>query len=107
MRSLIAALAALGVASTSAPAQALTSFEAEPVLRAQDLVTPELLKGPRFTVDAQAPVKGFLARFTIRSDFGTFETHGIHMLQVRVREVVALGQLEEMSARAGSRLART
>ena len=48
-------------------------------------------------MDAQAPVKGFLARFTIRSDFGTFEAHGIHMLQVRVREVVALGQLEDMS----------
>jgi hypothetical protein len=99
VRSLIAALAALALASTSATAQAATptSFEAEPVLRAQDLVTPELLKGPRFKVDAQAPVKGFLARFTIRSDFGTFEAHGIHMLQVRVREVVALGQLEEMS----------
>ena len=73
------------------------AFEAEPVLRARDLVAPELLRGPRFTVDDRVPVKGFLARFTIRSDFGTFEAHGIHMLHVRVRETVALGQLEEMS----------
>ena len=96
LRSIIAAVAALTVVG-AAHAAAETGFEAEPVLRARDLVAPELLKGPRFTVDDRVPVKGFLARFTIRSDFGTFEAHGIHMLQVRVREVVALGQLEEMS----------
>jgi len=28
---------------------------------------------------------------------GTFEAHGIHTLQVRVREIVALGQLAQMS----------
>jgi hypothetical protein len=112
VRSFIAALAALALLSTSADAAPATGFEAEPVLRAQDLVAPELLKGPRFTVDSRVPVKGFLARFTIRSDFGTFEAHGIHMLQVRVREVVALGQLEEMSkskefaAAAGKAIAR-
>lgn len=85
----------LGAAATTAPAQ--SGFEAEPVLRAADLVAPELLKGPRFTVDDRVPVKGFLARFTIRSEYGAFEAHGIHMLQVRVREVHALGQLAEMS----------
>ncbi len=78
-------------------AQAQSGFEPEPVLKATDLVAPELLKGPHFSVDDRVPVKGFLARFTIRSDYGTFEAHGIHMLQIRVREVHALGQLEEMS----------
>ena len=97
MKALIAALSTLALLSTSVEAASPTGFEAEPVLRAQDLVAPELLKGPHFKVDSQVPVKGFLARFTIRSDFGTFEAHGIHMLQVRVREVVALGQLGEMS----------
>jgi len=97
VKALIAALSTLALLSTSVEAASPTGFEAEPVLRAQDLVAPELLKGPHFKVDSQVPVKGFLARFTIRSDFGTFEAHGIHMLQVRVREVVALGQLGEMS----------
>jgi hypothetical protein len=97
VRFLIATLTMLALLSTGADAGPATSFEAEPVLRAQDLVPPELLKGPGFKVDGQAPVKGFLAHFTIRSTYGTFEAHGIHMLQVRAREVVALGQLEEMS----------
>lgn len=73
MKSLIAALSTLALLSTSVQAAPPTGFEAEPVLRAQDLVAPELLKGPHFKVDSQVPVKGFLARFTIRSDFGAFE----------------------------------
>jgi hypothetical protein len=85
----------LGTAGPTARAQ--TSFETEPVLRAKDLVAAELLKGPNFTVDDRVPVKGFLARFTIRSGHGVFEAHGIHMLQVRVKEIIALNQLDEMS----------
>ena len=75
----------MGGASTISWAQ--SGFEAEPVLKAKDLVAPELLKGPNFTVDERVPVVGFLARFTVRSEFGTFDVHGIHMLQVRVPEV--------------------
>ena len=66
-------------------------------LKAKDLVAPELLKGPNFTVDERVPVVGFLARFTLRSDFGTFDVHGIHMLQVRVPEIYALAQIDKMS----------
>ena len=43
------------------------------------------------------PVKGMLARFTIRSPYGTFEAHGIHMLAIRVTEVHAIGKLDELS----------
>lgn len=97
MRALFAALAIVTVLTAGGTARAQSTFEAEPVLKAQDLVAAELLQGPRYTVDSQVPVKGFLARFTIRSDFGTFEAHGIHMLQIRVKEVVAIGQIDDMS----------
>src|SRR5437773_8270008 len=101
---------AFGTAVT--PSWAGSGFEAEPVLKATDLVAPELLKGPHFTVDDRVPVKGFLARFTIRSDYGTFDAHGIHMFQIRVKEVYALTQLDSMSktkefaAAAGKAIAR-
>jgi len=85
----------MGGAATTSWAQ--SGFEAEPVLKAKDLVAPELLKGPNFTVDERVPVVGFLARFTVRSEFGTFDVHGIHMLQVRVPEIYALAQLDKMS----------
>jgi len=78
-------------------ARGQSGFETEPVLKAKDLVAPELLKGPHFSVDDRVPVKGFLAYFTIRSDYGTFEAHGIHMFQIRVKEVYALAQLDDMS----------
>jgi hypothetical protein len=85
----------MGGAATTSWAQ--SGYEAEPVLKAKDLVAPELLKGPNFTVDERVPVVGFLARFTVRSEFGTFDVHGIHMLQVRVPEIYALAQLDKMS----------
>src|SRR5262245_1184803 len=80
---------------TTSPAQ--SRYEPEPVLQAKDLVAAELLKGPNYTVDSKVPVKGFLGRFTIRSDYGIFEAHGIYMFQVRVREVYGLTQLSQMS----------
>jgi hypothetical protein len=82
---------------TGAPAQARSGFETEPVLEATDFFAPELLRGPRHTVNDRAPVRGMLARFTIQSDFGSIDAHGIHMLQVRVREIHALGELDKMS----------
>lgn len=97
MKSTISALAILTVLAAGTTGGAQSAFEPEPVLKASDLVAPELLKGPRFTVDERVPVKGFLERFTIRSDFGNFDAHGIHMLQIRVKEVVAIGQLDDMS----------
>src|SRR5437870_9009247 len=78
--------------ATVMTARGQSGFETEPVLKAKDLVAPELLKGPHFTVDDRVPVKGFLAYFTIRSDYGTFEAHGIHMFQIRVKEVYALAE---------------
>jgi hypothetical protein len=73
------------------------SYEKQPVLKASQLAPAELLKGARFQVDETVPTDGFVAKFTIRSDFGMFEAHGREMLRIRVAEVGALAQLEEMS----------
>ena len=93
----IAAATILITGGAGTPVQAQSGFEKEPVLNARNLVAPELLKGPYFTVDDAVPVKGMLARFTIRSPYGTFEAHGIHMLAIRVTEVHAIGKLDELS----------
>jgi hypothetical protein len=93
----LAMIVILVMGGATATSWAQSGFEAEPVLKAKDLVAPELLRGPNFTVDERVPVVGFLARFTVRSDFGTFDVHGIHMLQVRVPEIYALAQLDKMS----------
>ena len=100
MKSMTRALAMiviLAMGGATAISWAQSGYEAEPVLKAKDLVPPELLKGPNFTVDERVPVVGFLARFTVRSEFGTFDVHGIHMLHVRIPEIHALAQLDKMS----------
>ena len=93
----LAAAILLITGGAGTPARAQSGFEKEPVLNARNLVAPDLLKGPYFTVDDAVPVKGMLARFTIRSPYGTFEAHGIHMLAIRVTEVHAIGKLDELS----------
>ena len=114
MAMMLAALAGaiLLVGSSTAPAQARSGYEKEPALNARDLAAPEMLKGPHFTVDPKVPVRGFIARFTIRSPFGKFEAHGLRMLPIRVNEVEALASLDDFSrsreftAAAGRAIAR-
>lgn len=92
-------LAVLGFAgSGAAQAPAATAFESEPVFEAKDLVAPELLKGPHFTLDPKVPVVGFVARFTLRSPLGEFTAHGLRMLPIRVNEIEAIAKLDEFSA---------
>jgi hypothetical protein len=85
------------VASGVSQAQGPSGYEKEPVLNAKDLAGPELLTGPHFTVDPKVPVRGFIARFTIRSPFGKFEAYGLRMLPIRVNEVEAIAKLDELS----------
>ena len=87
----------LMVGSAVVTARAQSGFEPSPVLRAKDLAAPELLRGPQFVVSERVPVKDFLCRFTLRSDYGTFDVHGLRMLQIRVREVYGLAQLNQVS----------
>ena len=87
-------LVAGGVATTS---WAQSGYEAEPVLKASDRGLPGAAPGRTSPSTKRVPVVGFLARFTLRSDFGTFDVHGIHMLHVRVPEIYALAELDKMS----------
>jgi hypothetical protein len=92
------AIVLVGLAGSGAvQAQAPAGYETEPVFEAKDLVAPELLQGPHFTVDPKVPVTGFIARFTIRSTYGEFSAHGLRMLPIRVNEIEAIAALDELS----------
>jgi hypothetical protein len=78
-------------------AHAQSSFETPPVLPASELAPPYLLQGPTFTVDPQVPIVGMLGHFTIRAEVGTFEAHGREMLRIRVGELQAIAQIDQMS----------
>jgi len=101
LKSSIALAAVIALcASAVATAQTSTGFEAEPVFRAGNLVSADLLKGPHFAVDDRVPVAGLLEQFTIRSDYDTFEAHGRRMLRVRTGEIDGLVRLNGISSTA-------
>ncbi len=77
---------------------AARGFETPPVLRARDLLPPELAKGPHHEVDETVVTDGFRNVYTITSEFGSFEARGDDMLRIRVHEIEALAAFDEMSA---------
>ena len=69
-------------------------YEPPPVLNAADLLPGEVLSGPNHRVVDAVPSDGFLTRFTIESDFGSFEATSPALALTRIREIAALAALE-------------
>jgi hypothetical protein len=74
-------------------------YETPPVRRAANLLPPELLEGPHHRVRDEVASDGFLNRYVIESDFGTFEAAGDELLRIRIHEIEALAELDRMQKR--------
>jgi len=72
-------------------------FESAPVLKAAKILPSELLKGEHHRVAKEVRTDGYLNYYTIESDFGEFVAEGTPLLRIRVREIEALAQLDEIS----------
>lgn len=88
-------LAALGVGVMSP--LAARSDEPPPVFTAAQLLTPAQIKGPHHAVASAVETGGYFHEFHIESDFGAFDAAGRTMLAVRLHEIEALAQLDEVS----------
>lgn len=73
-------------------------YQMPPTLRAADLLPPDMLAGPLFQVDNQVPTDGLMGHFTLRSQWGNFVVPGKDLLRVRIAELPAIQQLENMSS---------
>ena len=78
-------------------AATLPSLEPMPMLDAATLAPARLLNGAGYTVDAIAPVVGYMGQFTLRAPAGTFSADGTEMLAIRVGELAAIAQLGQLS----------
>src|SRR5713101_5119374 len=78
-------------------AATLPPVETMPTLDAATLAPAELLNGAGYTVDASAPVVGYMGQFTLRAPAGTFSADGTEMLAIRVGELAAIAQLSQLS----------
>ena len=78
-------------------AATLPPVEPMPTLNAVTLAPASLLKGAGYTVDASAPVVGYMGQFTLRAPADTFSADGTEMLAIRVGELTAIAQLSQLS----------
>jgi hypothetical protein len=65
---------------TPAPTAVPIAYEPLPTLNASDILQPQYLKGPNFTVRNPVPTYFGSNHYTIDSDFGVFEADGNQML---------------------------
>jgi hypothetical protein len=72
-------------------------FETAPVLKAAEILPPELLKGEHHRVAEDVRTDGYLNYYAIDSDFGELVAEGTPLLRMRVREIEALAELEEIA----------
>jgi hypothetical protein len=78
-------------------AQQTQAFESPPILKAHQLAPASLLSGTGFHVDDDVPTDGLTANFTIHTDLGTLQAHGLEMLRIRIAEVPAMIELQNTS----------
>lgn len=97
---LIICPALLSRAQTASPAESPAStatFEELPELKASDILKPELLKGPHYSIRDPVPTSSGMNHFTIDSDFGVVEADGNEMLVTRLKEIDAIARLQDVS----------
>jgi len=71
-------------------------FETPDILRASEILPPEMLEGENYNVHEDVLTYGFTNYYTIMSPFGTFEAEGDDMLQTRIHEIKAIEALQEI-----------
>lgn len=74
-----------------------STYETAQDLSASDVLPEELLQGEHYVVDDRVMNDGYLNYYTIRSDYGDFEAASTAILRIRIREVAALAELDELS----------
>jgi hypothetical protein len=73
------------------------AYEAPRTFKASELLKPAQVKGPHHTVAAAVETEGYLHVFDITTDYGPLEAEGEAMLLMRLHEVGALAELDEVS----------
>jgi len=94
----------MAVVQPPQPAPSGGQYEEPPIVNVSDLLPATPLSGPGYTVQPQAPTNGAMGQYTIvadasvfRGDAGTYYIESLDMLKIRLSEIPAIAQLENMS----------
>ena len=77
------------------PTHAL-GYETPRVLKAEEVLPPDLLNGKHHKVLEDVVTYGFTNHFTITSPYGQFEAEGEDILRTRIQEIQALAAMKEL-----------
>src|ERR1700726_3753148 len=79
-------------------------FEQPPVVDIGQLLSPDLQSGPGYQVGQQVATNGAMGQYTItgnaevfKDDAGTYQIESLDLLKIRLSEVPAIAQLDNMS----------
>ncbi len=73
------------------------NYEAPSEKRASEVLPPNLRSGPHFKVQDRVAADGYLLRFTVISDYGTFPVTGEYGLRKLIKEIQAIAALKKTS----------
>ena len=76
---------------------AAAAYEAARTFKAQELLKPDQIKGPHHQVADAVPTEGYFHLFKVKTDWGEAGAEGLSLLRVRLEEVNALAQLDDVS----------
>ena len=86
----------------SAPLPAIQTpsgeYETLEGVTARDILPPELFEGEGYQILDEVTAKGLAYQFTLDSPYGRFEPYGVDMLQIRIREILALKEVQDISS---------
>lgn len=88
---------ALSFGGITGAASGSEEFETPPELSASQALVGDLASGTEHRVDDPVRSDGLLDHYTLQSRFGVFEVNGRALLQIRVREMAALAELDRVS----------
>jgi hypothetical protein len=72
-------------------------YEAPSDKRASEVLPPNLRSGPHFRVQDRVAADGYMLRFTVTSDYGTFPVTGEYGLRKLIKEIQAIAALKKVS----------
>lgn len=85
------------VALASTALAVAAAYEGPRTFQASELLKPSQVKGPHHSVAPTVKTEGYLHVYDITTDYGPLEAEGKTMLLMRLNEVRALAELDEVS----------
>jgi hypothetical protein len=92
------ALGLMAIAGSGPAASQTGQYERPPTFTASQVLPPELLHSPNYTIAERVPVENFQYIYQVQTKWGPFVIKGSDLLRVRVREIAATLKMEEIDS---------